>query len=345
MKISMYLSDTSKYWWTYLAMKSNHAIARQMADGCERAVFFDDSYIGRIPDNRHFHDPGSKLFYVCWDGLNDLLAIDRIKAMLAHGSRLTTLVVGEAGVRSASGHQHAMEGLYADQRIAFNIALPAFDLATGATIALARCKAALMPLKNIVKHRNLSQSLRLLLGSKKYVFCGTYGTGATIVRHLCGRHGVDLALFDGYDHGSSGLASLADCKVRLQGNAARLFELHAKGKINTDFLRSAIHLLGRGYFIERLRHQGLDNFVNGADTGINVNVYTTPFYAQHVFLDFGSVVGSGNYPRLMDLRYFKKHVVQIDLHGIDLDKFELALRAGSASACFDELWREEQFRA
>jgi hypothetical protein len=77
--------------------------------------------------------------------------------------------------------------------------------------------------------------------------------------------------------------------------------------------------------------------VNGYSTGRNINVYTTPFYSQHVFIDFGSIVGTGNYPRLVDLRYFKKEVVEVGLGG-KIEKLVTLARTGKLEEHFEREW-------
>ncbi|HEY3838828.1 MAG TPA: hypothetical protein VGL72_19770, partial [Bryobacteraceae bacterium] len=123
----------------------------------------------------------------------------------------------------------------------------------------------------------------------------------------------------------------------LRGNGLFLARLHDECIVEDAFFLSAFHFLGREYILERVRATGIDLFLNGFDSGINVNVYTTPFYRQHVFLDFGSAVGAGNYPRLADLRYFRKQVVQIDLSG-ELEQLLALARNGELEKHFERKW-------
>ena len=109
--------------------------------------------------------------------------------------------------------------------------------------------------------------------------------------------------------------SLENYQGHLRSNGLLLAGLYRQSHIDSAFFRSSIRLLSREYFIEKIRSAGLDIFVNEGRTGNFIDVYTTPFYSQHVFLDFGSVVGPGNYPRLADLRYFEKNVVEIETKG------------------------------
>jgi hypothetical protein len=206
-------------------------------------------------------------------------------------------------------------------------------------LLVAKIKTVLMPLKNIFQNKvNTRQAINLLFGKKKIVFCGSYGTVPTVVLSLCKRHSVEFGLFDRYEFYCNDPApSLENYRRYLRNDGLFLSGLYDRSEINAAFFLSAVHLLGREYLLEKIRSAGLDLFANGYATGININVYTTPFYSQHLFIDFGSAVGTGNYPRLADLRYFKKNVVEIDMNG-ELEKLVALARTGSIEEHFDKLW-------
>ena len=200
-------------------------------------------------------------------------------------------------------------------------------------------KTWMMPLKNLFQARkSLPAGLDLLLGEKKVVFCGSYGTIPKVIAELCARHMVDRQLFDGYrydgDAQPRSLESHGECLIE---NGRFLADLLDRGKIPGRFLLSAVHLLGREYFIERIRLVKMPLFAHGYASGVNINVYSTPFYRQHVFLDFGSAVGEGNYPRLADLRYFKKEVVAFAIES-DVETAADLARGGLLARSFEEEW-------
>jgi hypothetical protein len=155
---------------------------------------------------------------------------------------------------------------------------------------------------------------------------------------FCERHSIDFSLFAKYEfYRNDPNPSLDNYRGYLRRDGLFLADLYDRSEINADFFLSAAHLLGREYFIENIRSAGLGIFVNGSSPGHNINVYTTPFYSQHVFIDFGSIAGTGNYPRLADLKYFKKTFVKIELGGA-LDDLLVLARAGTLEKHFEQEW-------
>jgi hypothetical protein len=337
MKISMYLGR-SKYWWTYLAIKSNPSILSMMTDGgFDRAIFFDDlDMIQRIETSttkRHI-----KHFYIFWDGIGDETEIEKAKLLLGRGSDLTTLVVGDFS--KVSQEKYKVQSLYAHSSLDFSASPPQFDIRTKAILLGTKLKIIAMPLKNILNNKgDTRKAIRLLFGRKKIVFCGSYGTIPKVFEQLCERRSINFRLFEQYHfYCNNPTPSFKSYRQYLRSDGLFLSDLYDRSKIDATFFSSAVHLLGREYFIEKIRSVGLDIFANGYNTGININVYTTPFYSQHVFIDFGSVVGTGNYPRLADLKYFKKNVVEIGMNERDIEELMVLARTGSLDRHFDNLW-------
>ena len=334
-KISMYLGS-SKYWWAYLGIKSNPSIVPLLNDGFDRAVFFDD--ISLLPpghDGPSLHS--TKFFYILWDGLRDGRLIEKASLSLGRDADLTALIVGD--VSRMSQVKYKFQNLYREGELGFNLSPLRFDLRTAAILLGAKAKTVWIPLKNIFQSKGrFFQSIKLLLGKKQVVFCGSFGTSPLLTEMFCERHSIDFSLFEQYGfYCNDPNPSLDNYRGYLRRDGLFLADLYDRSEINADFFLSAAHLLGREYFIEKIRSAGLGIFVNGYSSGSNINVYTTPFYSQHVFIDFGSIVGTGNYPRLADLKYFKKNFVKIRL-GNNLDELLALARAGTLEKHFEQEW-------
>jgi hypothetical protein len=341
MKISMYLG-TSKDWWAYLAMRSNPAILK-VAEGFDRSIVFDDPRL--LPGRAHISGRRrTKYFFIFWDGLRDAAEIERVRLVLAPNADLTALVVGETSCLSQV--DLPVQGLYPEGPMQFDVAPLRFDLRASALLVAARVKSLLMPLKNSVQSKGRRrETAGLLFGRPRIVFCGSYGITPQSIAHLCARGSVDKRVFDGYPYFCDQLnRSFDDYRQCLRSNGLFLAELYDQSAIEANFLRSALHLLGREYFIERLRSVNAGAFIHAYSGGININVYTTPWYRQHLFLDFGSTAGPGNYPRLADLQYFRKKFVAIDLTG-EADELAAVARSGQLGERFAAEWdrKAEQF--
>ncbi len=338
MKVSLYLGS-SKYWWTYLGIKSNPLLFSQINDGTDRAIVFDDPRL-LPPIDTVQRNQRIKYFFVLWDGASDNREIDRTKVLLGEDADLTTLVVGDFS--RVSHERSKVQGLYAEGVLKFNVPALRFDLRTRAILLAARFKTVLMPLKNILQSKgNAWQSIDLLIGKSRIVFCGSYGTIPVGLEHICVRNGVDFRLFDRYEFYCNEPNPAFEVFLKyLRSNGLFLARLYGRSEINETIFLSAIHLLGREYFIEKIRSENLNMFVNGFISGLQINVYTTPFYSQHTFIDFGSIAGAGNYPRLADLQYFKKRFVEIRLTG-ELEELLALARTGSLKAHFDQEWERK----
>jgi hypothetical protein len=330
----MYLGR-SRYWWAYLGIRSNPAIVPEMRGSSDRAVFFDHPSL--IPSIRKSAKQKTRYFYLLWDGLSDESAIEKIRLSLGPGADLTALVVGDCPPRLQE--KYKVENLYAEGALVFNRAKASFDARTSAILLGARIKTLMMPLKNTLQRRGAKRdAIQLLFGRRRVVFCGTYGMTPKVLRSLCERHTVDFRLFESYEfYCNDPSRSLDSYKRYLRSNALFLSGLYDRSEVGETFFLSAIHLLAREYFLERIRAAGLNLYTNEFTSGVNINVYTTPFYAQHVFIDFGSTVGSGNYPRLVDLRFFKKNFIEIGMRG-EMDELLSAARSGKLDEHFEKEW-------
>lgn len=336
-KICMYLSP-SKYWWVYLGLRSNPALAASLNCRYDRALFFDDlSQLAGLQATAGSHI--QQIFFVFWDGVTDPTTLDKAALIFGPEADLTAVVVGDSSLVSP---QYKVENLYADGSLAFNVSSLRFDCRTTKILFVSALKTWLMPLKNILKNPgSKSQALGLLLGKRRIVFCGSYGTIPKVMAALCERHSVDFRLFDQYPfYWNEPTPSFATYRQYVRNDGFYLADLYDRSQIDATFFLSATHLLGREYFIEKVRASSLDLFANGYGTGININVYTTPFYKQHVFLDFGSVVGTGNYPRLVDLQYFKKKYVEIKLND-DVATLAALARTGTIEQHYEQQWQRK----
>ena len=331
-KISMYLR-APQIWWAYLSVRSNPYIGR-LVDSCDRLIVFDDP--ARVSASTANGSGSVQYLMVFWDGLTDDAPCE--SASLALRTRaLRFFVVGDYSAVAKS--QIDVQRLYADGAFDFTTNTVRFDAGTIALLLAVRLKALLMPLKNILQRSSsTSQEIRLLLGKRRVVFCGSVGITPQLISMFCRRYSVDPALFEGHQfftHDTA--ASLERYRAYLHDAASMLAGLYDRQKITANFFVSCMQLLGRGYLIERVRDAGPRLYVNGFGNGSFVDVYSTPFYAQHVFLDFGSVVGTGNYPRLADLRYFKKTTVEMTLTK-QLDSLLVGARDGSLETIFEHEW-------
>ena len=331
MKISIYAGKT-KNWWTYLAIRSNSALAGLIEECNGNAVFFDELW--RLPpgalDEKHF-------FYIFWDGLTSDSCLREARRFLGEGKKLTALVVGDYS--AVAGTEYDVRSLYAEGPLCFSRPRLRFNAKTAKDLLVSKAKAWLMPIKNLAQSRSdLRCGMDLLWGKRRVVFCGSYGTIPVVLKQLCERRGLDPSIFDGYEYfGGDPDQSFANFRRYLDTNGRFLAGLCRAGHIDGAFFLSGLHLLGREYFIERIRVEGIPIYANGYATGLNVNVYTTPFYKQHVFVDFGSVAGAGNYPRLADLLFFQKKTVQIPLGG-DLELLMDRAERGLLNEWLDGLW-------
>lgn len=336
MKISLYLSP-SKYWWGYLAIRSNPDLLRPLAHGgIDRVIFFEN--LAGLPPRETSRRNSNQYFYICWDGLTAESETTRVRDFL--GDHLTVLVVGEDSV--AAGERCQVRNLYTEGEFRFTAVPGHFGMRTKILLFGARIKTLVMPFKNLLPSRaDFREGIDLLFGKQRIVFCGSYGTIPKVIGELCRRHSVDPQHFDGYEYYlNAPMHSFETYLEYLQRNGEFLANLFDRGKLSSRFFQSAVHLLGREYLIERIRFAGLDLFVHGYASGTNINVYTTPFYRQHVFLDFGSAAGKGNYPRLADLRYFRKRVVAFEIDG-EAEATAAMARSGQLAQYFEDEWKRK----
>ncbi len=338
MTISMYL-DGAKFWWGYLGIRSNPSLYSQLTCPSCHAVICD-----RVHAFHHtganFKRQNTKYFYILWDGVTNETDLDSISSSLGEGADLTFLVVGNWLPAAQKGYK--AQSLYPDGPIQYHAQRIHFDARTKALLLTVKIRNALMPLKNLLSNKGAtSQMLDLAWGRRKIVFCGSYGTIPAVMQQFCARHGVDFSIFSGYEYYcNESSRSMERFHEYLKRNGRFLARLYDLTEIPATFFLSAIHFLGREYFIEKIRDTGHSNFINSYGSGRNVNVYTTPFYSQHTFIDFGSAAGPGNYPRLADLVYFKKKVVRIRLDG-ELEELLALASAGTLATHFEREWKRK----
>jgi hypothetical protein len=330
--ISMHLR-APQIWWAYLAVRSNPAIGR-LIDRCDRLIIFDDP--ANVPASTPDKDHRVQYLMVFWDGLtDDGLCRAAIRSLGTEDIKF--FVVGDYA--AVANDAMDVESLYADGPLNFNANSVHFRWKTTALLLAVRLKALLMPVKNIVQRgTNTFEEIALLVGKKQVVFCGSSGMNPKSIDMFCRRYAVDTKLFANHPYFNQGPEPLLEgYRSYLRNEGLFLSDLYDGGRINAHFFVACMQLLGRGYLLERIRDARLRLYANRFSDGGFVDVYSTPFYLQHVFLDFGSVVGTGNYPRLVDLRYFEKTTVEMKLSK-DLDVLLIAARSGSLEAMFEDEW-------
>jgi len=324
------LLRSPQIWWAFLGLRSNSALTRLMQTAAP-VILFDDPV--RLPQNS---PANTRYFLVCWDGLIDQQPIEDARRALPPDADLIVLVVGDFS--SVSNEPAPILRLYPDGELQYR-ERPRFDLRSAARILFAKIRSVVTPLKNLMQRGSRLQTLRLLFGSPQIVFCGSIGMTPPLIDMLCRRYSVDPALFAGHRFFST-QQSPEDGATSLAVDGPFLADLYDRGQIGQLFFLSVIHLLGREYFVARIRHAGLPLYVNRFAEGSYIDVYSTPFYKQHVFLDFGSVVGSGNYPRIADLTWFGKTFLRIDLEG-RLDRLLPLARSAALAALFEAEWNRK----
>ncbi len=332
--VSMFL-HLPQVWWAYLGLRSNPSIL-SLLDGCDRLVVFDD--VRRLPPDHANSRMRTRYLLLCWDGVLESRPIDEVKAAIGDQAALSIFAVGDySGVPAK---EHTVQPLYPAGPLRFTETEIRFNLRTRLLLIAARIRGLLRPLKNVLqKNSHAIQEIGLLCGKRRIVFCGSYGMSREIVAMLCNRHALDCSFFEQFDlYRDSANASFENYKEYLGKYGLFLATLYDSSRIDSLFFLASVRLLGRQYYIERIRHAKLPLYVNPFSSGSYVDVYSTPFYSQHIFLDFGSVVGTGNYPRLADLTYFKKQFVEFDLHHDVGTLLDLARRQ-SLDLLFDQEWQ------
>jgi hypothetical protein len=335
-RISMYLGS-SKFWWAYLGLLSNPALREAMRGDFDRAVLFDDveRLVEAIDAQENSQD---HFFFVFWDGLQNAEPLREARDILAIGTQLSAVYVGTNHLSSETACD--VWSLYPDGPLTFAEGNLNLDERTSQLIRWLKIKHLLIPVKNFAGHfHNFTAQLALVFGPRRVVFCGTYGTPSIILASLCERYGVSEQLLDTYPKHTNGdkIGDLAT-SVYIERCGLFLASLMDTGQIESYFFSACMQLLGRAYLLACIEKSGIPHYIHGYTEGVNVNVYTTPFYRQHLFVDFGSVVGSGNYPRLADLRYFKKHYISVCIAREKPNILELA-REGRLKEYFEREWK------
>ena len=299
----------SKAWWAFLALRSNPALAAHL-NAAETAVLFDSATdLARLQRQRSTR---TLYAYVLWDGYTTQADLDVLEGTLSASNSLEVLCVGDPNRLQAC--RYPVWSLFVPGELRFDAPL-LFGSDSRRQLAIARLKALSMPFKNLRQQGSATRAgVDLLFGKKRLVFCGSHGLNPKVLYQLSQRHGVNPeSLRDFEDDTYTQDVSLEVYASSLNRQGLRLGELYGSGQVDDIFFTSAMHLLFRDYILRRIRAEGLPLYSNGYASGRNINVYTTPFYRQHAFLDFGSVVGDGNYPRRADLLYYRKQVVAVAL--------------------------------
>ena len=301
----------SKYWWAYLALRSNPTLLISLEPASEVVLFDNVAHLaGRNPAD---YGPRFCVLCILWDGVADAPTVRLLQRWAAQGVRTGLLTVGLPVVSDYGGLRAS--SLYCEGPQDFTAGHPRFHARTLARIAASKGRNLLMPLKNLRQPAGgFLAAIALLRGRCRVVFCGSYGLNPKVLHELCKRHHVAPSNFEDYpfltgaeDSSDPGTYAAHLCR------GGQFLARHLDNQtIPEAFFFSALHLLGRQFHLRQIELAHLPAFVNGYDTGANVNLYTTPWYRQHVFVDFGSAVGPGNYPRLADLRYYKKCTVEIE---------------------------------
>ena len=335
MSISLHLRG-SKLWWAFLALRSNLDLASDLQSHAAVVLFDEASAFPRLQAQRPVR---TEYCFVLWDGYITDADLASLRTRLLAGNTLQLLCVGDPG-RVQPG-PFSVRSFFAAGPLQFHAPVP-LDLRSRLQLALARLKALTMPLKNLRQQSSdWRAGIALLFGKKQLVFCGSHGLNPKVLYQLSERHNVDPSLLRDVEDDSQAAELPHELhEDLLRRNGLRLAELFREGKIEEIFFTSAVHLLFRDFVLRRVRAAGLPLYSNAYASGRNINVYTTPFYRQHAFLDFGSVVGDGNYPRRADLLYYRKQMVVFALQASS-DGLWQAAADGRLPAFFDELWKEE----
>jgi hypothetical protein len=324
-------------------LRANSALTaaiRRSALGGEAVILFDDP--ATLPRwCTDFQKSKRRFFFVLWDGLTPaaLVHIETVKQRLGPSFALSLVVVGDCPAQLTGGLTSYK--LFPEGALTFDSPLPRFSLQTNWFLALARLKAVLMPLKNLAYAKGSREAFALLWGKRQVVFCGAYGLHPSFMADLCERHSVDDDVMLALPQRRTPLAKSAEPPDTYLEEAGRcLAQLYGEARIDEPFFLSVVRLLGREFFVERLHATGLPLFTNAYGSGKNINVYTTPAYRQHLFPDFGSVAGSGNYPRLADLMFFRKQTILIDL-GTPFSVLLETARQGQLQESFQQEWQRK----
>ena len=330
-RVSFHLGP-SKLWWAWLGLRSNPALAKLLGEGCERAVLFDEIYRLPVPARAR-----TLYLFVLWDGVPDAAVLHRVLEAVGPDAPLQVLVVGAWGHLATPGF--SLQTLFPAGPLSFAVRAPRLEMRSRLLLIGARLRSVAMPLKNLLAGRRaLGRGVRLLLGQRQVVFCGSYGVTPRVQKALCVRYGVDPGLFAAWPGAACGDESdPAGGGQSLRAAGRFLAELQGQGAMPDALFLALVHLLGRKHVLQRMAAAGLPLFVHGYGAGANINVYTSPWYRQHLFADFGSVVGEGNYPRLADLQFFRKDVVRIDLR-VTLPEVLAAAADGTLDHHFDRVW-------
>ncbi len=86
MKIGQQHLGASKYWWAWLGIRSNPAIAAT-SQRFDRTILFDDP--GLLPPDARTGPKNTKYYCIFWDGIRDPAELERAQLAIGPGADLT----------------------------------------------------------------------------------------------------------------------------------------------------------------------------------------------------------------------------------------------------------------
>lgn len=293
-------------WWAYLAVLSN-PLVRTFAE-CDRIVCTDS--VETLEQRLKQNSARTKHILIFWDGIQPCSQLPPGLPELCRKHSVTALVVGaDQCAQFVDVHPLYAEGLYH-----FDPAAIRFDAESTGRIRKAKLRNRLTPVRNILKRSgSLKEALQLAFGKRQLVFCGGYGLTPKLIDMLGRRYGTAPEPMHSHTWSTQHQpASPQEFAQHFHQDLALLHSSFQQGQLPPDFFVAAVRLLDRGYFIQQIRFAKLPLYTNQFSDHF-IDVYSTPFYRQHIFLEFGSTISAANYPRLADLSYFQKQTLRVDL--------------------------------
>ncbi|MFC6644865.1 hypothetical protein ACFQBQ_04520 [Granulicella cerasi] len=327
------LLRSPRLWWAYLALISNAPLMESLR--CyDQVVCFDHPH--QLSAEQLATTQRTKFLLIFWDGISDDQQLAEFTGSFPRTLDVDCVLVGDNG--ATSPHRFATHNLYAEGTFSFCPKSLRLDAPTRKQLRQTHMKSWLVPVKNVLKRSgSLSEALSLLFGARRVVFCGGYGLDKGVLGMFADRYRSKTSVLmtrcwsTGIQHESreAYVAHYGDDLLALQ-------QAYASGEITAPCLAACVRLLDREYCIRHLQHTKVPFFVNQFGQKY-IDVYTTPFYKQHIFLDFGSTVGNGNYPRRADLSYYGKTMIEVPLMD-SAEAISQSIVDGSHTSRLHELW-------
>lgn len=303
------LFKTPQVWWAYLAVISNSAILAG-TENCADLVCYDHEQDPR--EAQVASASTTKYVRIFWDGITNCGELEECFAKSPAGRATSVFTIG---INHCAGPASAgVQPLYAQGELHFLPASVRFAAASLLRVQLARWKSLAVPVKNFLRRTgSKTEALQLFAGKSRVVFCGSFGLHPKVVSMLATRYGVASPEVLERQWCSERHAESKDeyLQAYLQ-DLSFLAQLHDAQDVSELFFVACVRLLDREYLIRHLEWTGVPTYTSQFGSSY-IDVYSTPFYRQHLFLDFGSTVGTGNYPRSVDLAYYAKTVLAIVL--------------------------------